>query len=481
MNPKAPTGERWRWPSTGIDPDQLAQAVLGVPSLYETETPPICYPGTPLNPNLVTLASGILSKQLNAIGTHTHLQDDGAGGWEKTPGEGGFDGLQTMESEAIWMTASILGGTPQTIDGNFCPGGTEANLQGMWLGREWLRKHMATGDQIGVDKKVVVFTTSLVHYSVIKAAEILGLGYHKWQNCSDCGVNHIFKGPEDGSGVNFVPMNSKGEMDPEALESAILEKYRQGFRRFMMVPTAGTTALGSVDPINLISQAMDHVRSRHSDALMYMHVDASFGGFTIPFLNPEHGMGFDTNSPNLMSMALDADKMGHMPYPAGIFLCRKNLQSYIARDVHYVRGHQDDTVSGSRSALAPMLAWYYYQTIGIDGHTEYVQKCIDLREELALMISARFPQEQVDFFPCSPWTNFLPLEIKLKNGKIPEDLIEHGHLSPYHLRDDCFPSNPHDVSSCPRSVYKICIMPHHTLSHLERFVSDLATTFAEHG
>ncbi len=481
MSPQAHTGERWRWPSTGVDPDQLAQAVLGVPSLYESETPPICYPGTPLNPILVNLANAILGKQLNAIGTHTHLQDDGNGGWEKTPGEGGFDDLQIMESQAIWMTSSILGGTPQTIDGNFCPGGTEANTQGMWIGRQWLRSHMAAGDQKDVEKKIIVFTTSLVHYSVIKAAEILDLGHHKWQKCSDCGASHIFRGPEDGSGVNFIPMNDQGEMNPKALEEAILEMYKQGFRRFMVVPTAGTTALGSVDPVNLISQAMDRIRSRHSDALMYMHVDASFGGFTIPFLNPEHGMGFDTNSPNLMSMALDADKMGHMPYPAGIFLCRKNLQKCIGRDVQYVRGHQDDTISGSRSALAPMLAWYYYQTIGIEGHTEYVQKCMALRERLAEMLSTRFLKEQVDFFPRSPWTNFLPLEINLKDGKIPEDLIENGVLKPYHLRVDHFPSNPSDVDSCPRFVYKVCVMPHHTLSHLERFVQDLATTFAEHG
>jgi len=123
--------ERWRWPSVGLNQNELEQAVLDIPSLYETEVPPICYPGTPIDPRLVKLASSLLRKQLNAIGTHTHLQDDGEGGWKKTIGEGGFDNLQIMEAQAIWMISSILGGTPKTIDGNFCPGGTEANIQGM--------------------------------------------------------------------------------------------------------------------------------------------------------------------------------------------------------------------------------------------------------------------------------------------------------------------------------------------------------------
>jgi len=336
---------------------------------------------------------------------------------------------------------------------------------------------MSAGDQKGVKKKIVIFVTPLIHYSVIKGAEILDMGHHKWKTCTDCSHSHIFLGLENGSGINMLPMNSRGEMDPQVLELAIRKKYQQGFRRFMVIPTVGTTVLGSVDPINLLAKSLNMIHKDYSDALMYMHVDASFGGFTVPFLNPEHGLGFDINSPYLMSMALDADKMGHMPYPAGIFLCRKNMQSYIGRDVQYVRGNHDDTISGSRSALAPLLAWYYYQNIGIQGHTKYVQKCITLRDDLASMLSSRFSPEQVDFFPYSSYTNFLPLEIKLKDGKIPEDLIENGTLSPYHLRVDHFPSDPGNVVSCPRFVYKICIMPHHTTSHLKRFVEDLAIVF----
>lgn len=476
--------ERWRWPSTGLDQEELKKQFydfLNNGSIYEKNIPPICFPGTLINDNLVKLATTLLRMQLNAIGTHTHLKDDGQGGWEKTPGEGGFDDVQIMESQAIWMISGMLGGTPQTIDGNFCQGGTEANLQGMWIGREWLRETLVAGDQINAEKKIVIFVTPLVHYSVIKAAELLGLGKHERKLCTKCGHHHRFIGPMDGSGVNMVAMNSQGEMDPEALKSAILEKYRHGWRRFMVVPTVGTTALGSVDPIHQISQALDSIHKQHNDALMYMHVDASFGGFTVPFLNPEHNIGFDTNTPYLQSMALDADKMGHMPYPAGIFLCRKNLQDKIGRRVEYVGGHKDDTVSGSRSALAPLLAWYQFQALGIDGHTTYVRKCIELRDKLAIMIANTFSPEQVDFFPRSNFTNFLPLEIKLKDGKIPHSLVENGLMEPYHLRDDCFPSNQRDVSSCPCFVYKICIMPHHTLSHIKRFVADLATLFAKHG
>lgn len=464
---------RRRWPSTGRRL-RLPDVISGLDRIYERDKPPMCYPGTPIHVELAHMGEALLGMQLNALGTHTHGNWEGDQ-WLRTSAEGGFERLQEMEAEAIWMIASMVGGDPHTVDGHFCAGGTEANIEGMWIGRNYLRKQVAGGKD-----GIVIFTTSLVHYSVIKGAEMLGLGKYSFDKCSDCGEEHLFRGPEDGSGVNFVPMNEAGEMDPIKLEEALLAKYRDGFRRFMVIPTVGTTALGSVDDIDLIHQAMERVHQEHSDAHFYMHVDASFGGFTVPFLNPDHGLSFGNHHYYLRSMALDADKMGHLPYPAGILLCAKHEQKRIGRRVNYLGGHHDDTIAGSRSALAPIMAWYWYQNIGVDGHRLYVQRCIDMRNTFIGMLMEVFTPDQVGFFPISPWVNLLPLEIMIENGEVPESIRKGDNLRPYELRSDFFPSDPTDLTSCPRTVYKLCIMPHHRGHHFTSFIGDLKMAFVHH-
>jgi len=444
----------WVWQDDGKNEKPLLKAIDRLAPLYEANPPPVCYPGTPLDldPEIMKRIPRLMRMHLNAIGTHTHGRD----------GEGGFEDLQKKEAQTIWMLASVLGGTPQTVDGFFCGGATEANLQGLWIGREWLR-HRPDPARRGV----AVLATPLVHYSIIKAAEILDLGHPQWAHCPRCGNSHLFLPDALGCGVNVVGMNERGEMLMRDLERVFHLRYEEGFRRFMIVPTLGTSALGSIDPIKDICVFVDRIH-RSTSANVYIHVDAAFGGFTEPFVNPQSDVGFQ--NPAIMSMALDADKMGHLPYPAGVFLCRKELQALVARRVNYVRGQEDDTVPGSRSALAPLLGWYWFQKIGKNGQKIFVEQCLQARNRLAGRLQERFGNSHVAptvrMLPFSPWVNFLPLEIDLPGENVP------AKFAPYHLRHDFFPRDPENVLSCPRTVYKICIMPH-TFRTLDRFADDL--------
>lgn len=56
---------------------------------------------------------------------------------------------------------------------------------------------------------------------------------------------------------------------------------------------------------------------RNAKASFYMNIGASFAGFTIPFINREMEFGFSI--PEVMSITIDGDKMGRLPYPAGVF------------------------------------------------------------------------------------------------------------------------------------------------------------------
>jgi tyrosine decarboxylase/aspartate 1-decarboxylase len=453
-------GDAWRWPLEGSSDPGLVSDIESIGSPYEQAVPPFCYPGTPMSMDLLGVIPELMRKQLNGIGFHTTGDVQ----------EGGFDSIQGMERRAIWMIASMLGGVPQSVDGYFCGGGTEANLQALYIGRQYLRRFDDPHK-----KGIAVLCTPLTHYSIFfKGTNLLGLtNQFGWETCPICGRNHKLPRNEHTERLRLVGVNAQGEMDLRSLEHEYRKAHEEGYRQFLVVATAGTCLMGSIDPIEKIGQWISRER-RMARSEFYFHVDASFGGFTIPFAggNPPR-IGFDV--PEVHSVTVDADKMGHLPYPAGVFLCRKGMQQYIDLEVAYIRGHGDCTISGSRSAIAPVLASVYYRRLGVHGQQQYVRQCLEARDLLKVMLQVRFGADSSVVRPlaCSPFVNFLPLVINLEKGSVPESLTEHGDLQPYHLRSDGMPQDPMDPQSCPVIAYKLCLMPH-TFPHLERFVDDLA-------
>jgi hypothetical protein len=441
--------EDWKFPDRGSSAEEslaLAKILKELRSPYAGNPPPICYPGTTLSRNILGHAKKLLSHQLNLIGVHTLRGES----------EGGFAQIQGIEREAVYMLASIMGGTPDTVDGYFCSGGTEANIQGLWIGRDYL-------DQFPDPERrgIVVFASELVHYSIEKACNILAIGRAKRAACNLCGNNHVFVQDPRGSGLTLVPTDKNtGKMSISAIKELFEFKYKQGFRKFCFVPTLGTTVLGTLDPVSALGAFIRDITDR-LDVHCYMHVDASFGGFTVPFVSNDVKFGFDIEE--VCSIALDGDKMGKLPYPGGVFLCRKGLFKYTTTEVDYIKGHCDVTVSGSRSGLAPAIAWYMFRNVGMVGQRRYIQKCLDKRDYLFDLIREKTPWIRIA--PHSKYTNFAPLIFgnEIKSPEI---------LAPYELRSGNWTE---DQGYCPIKVFKLCIMPHtfESANYLEKFVEDL--------
>lgn len=423
---------------------------------------PFCYPGTPLNwsEEMVTLAARVLTQQHNLIGIHTLGVDT------HVSAEGGFESIQRLEAEAIWMLADVVGGNSKTVDGFFCCGATEANTQGLWVGRQWLREHPDP-----LHRGICILCTPLTHYSIFKASSLLDIGHSGYSNCPQCGIDHVFVPDAEGTGVALVGMDDQGRMSINELERIFRLKHEEGFRRFLIVATVGTTAMGSTDPIEEIAQ---YVREVHRTTLAhcYLHVDAAFGGFTVPFLNSERKIGFDL--PEVMSMSFDADKMGGLAYPSGVHLCRKNLQRVVGRKVTYLGGSQDGTISGSRTGLAGLMAYILFAMGGKEAQRKYVQECVSARNRLAELISERLKWAHIVTIPTE--VNMLPVEFRMKDGKIPSSIEKGPILEGYQLRSDYFQTRASDTQSCPRVIYKLCIMPH-TFPFLESFVNDLQKAY----
>lgn len=404
--------------------DPLLEQIAKIQTPYKTSPPCFCYPGTTIMPEFGEISKMLTPLQINNIGSHTNgITSQNT----EVLSEGGFEVPHQMERDYIWEISKMFyktipdGMIKDVIDGYFCGGGTEGNIEGLWIGREYLKSKC--------NDDIVVIVTPLTHYSIAKGAHILGINQH----------------------IQFVKMNDKFEMDVSDLKLTI-DKLMTTYHNFLIVGTVGTTMCGSIDPISEINKLIKSYQTVN----FYFHVDASFGGFTVPFVtNPSQILvGFENSE--VKSIVIDADKMGLLPYPSGIFMCRKDLQNHVMIDVPYVGSHMDMTISGSRTFVSVACGWYYLKHYGVPWHTQFVTECIAKRNTLAEMLSHI---KGVTVLPCSPYTNMLPISASFDSK----------YMNPlYNMRCDQL-----EYQGKMINVYKLCIFPH-TFNYFDQFASDLS-------
>lgn len=156
--------------------------------------------------------------------------------------------LTIIEKETTRALARMFGFNGPCAGGVSQSGGSAANQTSIIIARNTLFPETKS-EGLG-DKRFVLFTSAHGHYSLEKAAQISGFG---------------------SNAVRSIPVDPQGRMLPDALESAINESRRKGETAFYVNATAGTTVLGSFDPLIEIAD----VCQRHN---LWLHVDASWGG-----------------------------------------------------------------------------------------------------------------------------------------------------------------------------------------------------------
>ncbi len=155
-------------------------------------------------------------------------------------------GAVHLENQLLdWMAG--LAGYPDNAKGTLASGGSLATLTCIVTAREAFR--LKARDY----EKAVVYMTGITHHAVIKGLHIAGMG-----ECVQ---------------VN-VPMDSAFRMCPDALAEMIDADRRRGLMPWMVVASAGTTDVGSVDPL----AALGAVAKRHE---LWYHIDAAYGGFFV--------------------------------------------------------------------------------------------------------------------------------------------------------------------------------------------------------
>ncbi len=106
-------------------------------------------------------------------------------------------------------------------------GSSNANMIAMMVARNMTNDSVKQSGLFG-QQQLFAFVSADSHYSMDKAANILGIG-----------ADHLIK----------VPLNHLGEMDSHALQHAIEQVLVNGGLPFFVAATAGTTVRGAYDPI----------------------------------------------------------------------------------------------------------------------------------------------------------------------------------------------------------------------------------------
>lgn len=331
--------------------------------------------------------------------------------------EGAFSGTQEIEREVLNVLAvDVFKSMPNDYDGYIAPGGTEANIQAIWVFRNYFfNKFQAKLNQIAI------LATEDTHYSIAKASNLLQI---EWISIP-------------------VDFNTRA-IDKAQLEKVVVEAKNRGVRYFIAVSNMGTTMFGSVD------NPEDYISVLEKHELTYrLHVDGAYGGFVYPFSNQVSTINFE--NPKISSITIDAHKMLQAPYGTGVFICRKGLiENVLTQEAAYVEG-MDVTLCGSRSGANAVAVWMILFTYGPYAWYEKIS---------ILMMRTQFLRTQLDalgieYYSC-PYMNI----VTIKASFIPEELAYKYTLVPQEHNEN-------------NKWYKIVLMDHVEVEHLTNFIDEL--------
>ena len=458
------TKTNWAWPKRGVPMAEIRQAWNDAKRKnidYRTD-PLLGFPGTTPLPEAVAATRAMIPLQPNGIGIYTT--------GERT--EMGFEGTQALEKDFVLRLANLLGSAkPETeVDGYLCNGGNEGNDHGTWLGRNWLLEHVRPKAPGG--RGIAFMTSFLTHYSAEKQ-------FNRFLK-QEAG---LIKKPADRNILKLLPTNAQGQLDAQILNQAILQLYAVGYRRFLIVLTVGTINVGSIDAVEQIDGLLDNLKTKlnpkgRSGLGFYVHVDGAFGGLVAPFVLPEVKFGFQNRS--VMSISVDMHKMGSVPYPAGVFLCRKGLLQHTITDAPYLFGHKDKTVPGSRSGTSAVACWSVMMKQGREGFRKRIQKCLNLTEWLRLgLINLEATHGRIRFYPTQMDILTVRLPPSLRRAMESKDRSRKPLWERYCVvRIKHFPKDltrPVLRGKMKGSVvYRFLIMPHDTVEKIDQFLCELA-------
>ncbi|MDX1746806.1 MAG: pyridoxal-dependent decarboxylase, partial [Halobacteriales archaeon] len=204
--------------------------------------------------------------------------------------------------------------------------------------------------------RLAIYVSEQAHSSIDKAAITLGFGV---------------------DGVRKIPVDGEFRMIPGALEAALLEDRRRGWRPTCVVGTVGTTSTTSIDPIPEIARIC---RAEE----VWLHVDAAHGGAAA--LCPEHRdvlAGCDRAD----SLIVNPHKWMFVPIEASVLYTRRpeTLKRAFSLVPEYLRDDHGESVTnfmdygitlGHRFRALKM--WVVFRRFGREGLARRIREHVRL-------------------------------------------------------------------------------------------------------
>jgi len=346
-----------------------------------------------------------LVKNPNHIGCHTIGES-----------ESYFKGTHEIEKELIEIcSVDILKSEPQSCDGYVASGGTEANLQAIWIYRNYFIQEL--GAKLD---EITILCSEDSHYSMDKASNVFVLDICKVEVEKDTRI-----------------------LPKENIKIAVEKAKENGKKYFIVISNMMTTMFGSIDCVDFYSETLEELNCEYK-----IHIDGAFGGFYYPFTKGTTSLTFANTK--ISSFTLDAHKMAQAPYGTGIFLIKKGLIHYAnTEQASYVAG-EDCTLIGSRSGANAVSVWMILVKNGPFGWQEKIFILQHRTEWLCKQLN------ELNIEYCRfPKSNIVTIKSKSITKKIAEEfgLVPDNHKKP--------------------NWYKIVVMDHVTIDKLMFLVEKL--------
>ena len=377
--------------------------ILGIPATFlDTD---IFYDDAPFLKDAPFLSTLIANP--NHIGVHTLGEDH----------EDFFAGTQEIEKDLIRICAEeIFGAEPHHYDGYVASGGTEANIEALWIFRNYFLKEF----KAELNDIAVIYSED-THYSIPKGLNLLNL-----------------------QGLEIAVDPDTREILLKDLEEKLEDALSAGYKYFIVNLNMSTTMFGSVDNIDKVCDLLNLLKVNYK-----LHVDAAYGGFVFPFTSQNHSFTFKNK--HISSFSIDGHKMLQAPYGTGIFLVRKGYLNYVlTNEADYVKG-KDFTLCGSRSGANAVCVWMILRIHGSLGWSVKMHQLLDK----TLHICEKLTEWGVRFYR-HPSINI----ITIRSEFITKALAERYNLVP-------------DTHKGKANWYKIVVMPHVKQGIIDNFLIEL--------
>lgn len=256
--------------------------------------------------------------------------------------------------------------------GSFCSGGTTANITALWVARNQMfpaTDNFTSLSQEGISsalasrdlKNLAILVSERGHYSLGKAADVLGVGRKN---------------------LISIPADENSKIQIPALRAKCAELTANKIGILAIVGVAGATETGSVDPLKEMAAVAAEFKT-------HFHVDAAWGGPTL--LSSTHKgklQGIELAD----SVTIDAHKQLYVPMGAGMVVFKNpTMVGAVEHHAEYIlRAGSKDlgqySIEGSRPGMA-MLVHAAFHIIGRKGYEIIIDQNVERTQQFAEMLA----------------------------------------------------------------------------------------------